>query len=75
MVDFWRHIIGKSEGSTVNNKLTVLLPKKVTYRATSPFYVGEEYRILMEEEKEKVCNMKIVDRFGIVGMVGKIERW
>ncbi|KAF7950337.1 hypothetical protein EAE96_007624 [Botrytis aclada] len=75
MVDFWRHMIGKSEGGTVNNKLTLLLPKKVTYRATSPFYVGEEYRILMEEEKDKVCNMKIVDWFGIVGMVGKIERW
>lgn len=28
MVDFWRHVIGKSERGTVNDKLTVLLPKK-----------------------------------------------
>ncbi|KAF7861900.1 hypothetical protein EAF04_007781 [Stromatinia cepivora] len=76
MVDFWRHVIGKKEGKAIGDNIgKVLLPKKVTYRATSPLYVGESYRILMEEEKEKVSEMKIVDGFGNVAMVGKIERW
>ncbi|ESZ95644.1 C6 transcription factor [Sclerotinia borealis F-4128] len=53
----------------------VLLPKKVTYRAMSPFYVGDKYRILMGEEREKVTEMKVVNGSGKVGMMGSIERW
>lgn len=76
MVDFWRHVIEKKEEKAIGDNIgTILLPKKVTYRATSPLYVGEAYRILMEEEIEKISEMKIVDGFGNVAMVGKIERW
>ena len=63
MVDLWRDTIGKNT-----------IPKKVTYRATSPLYVGEKYRILLEEENElKVCDIRIVDSYGKVAMTGKIE--
>lgn len=47
--------------------------KKVTYRATSPLYAGERYRIVMGEAKEKVTDVRIVDSYGQVGMVGQIE--
>ncbi|PQE21493.1 C6 transcription factor protein [Rutstroemia sp. NJR-2017a BBW] len=64
MVDFWRDVVGK--GSR---------PKKVEYRATSPLYVGETYRIVMEEEKDKRTEVRIVDGFGNVGMTGVVERF
>lgn len=76
MVDFWRDIMGKQLGNDMRDgTYKILFPKKVTYRATSPLYVGETYRILMEEEKENISDVRIVDGFGNVGMVGKIERW
>lgn len=62
IINFWRDVKG---GDAV--------PKKVTYRATSPLYAGETYRILLEEEKDKITEAKIVDSYGRVGMVGQIE--
>lgn len=62
MLDLWRDINGED-----------VLPKKVTYRATSPLYAGEKYRIVMDEAKEKVTDVRIVDIYGQVGMVGQIE--
>lgn len=53
----------------------VLLPKKVTYRATSPLYVGETYKILMGKETRGVLEVRIMDKFGMVGMKGSIERF
>jgi hydroxyacyl-ACP dehydratase HTD2-like protein with hotdog domain len=63
MVDFWRDVNGGSS-----------FPKRITYRATSPLYAGEKYRIVMDEEKEKVMDVRVVDSYGQVGMVGQIER-
>lgn len=63
MVNLWRDAnIGRD-----------LILKKVTYRATSPLYVGEKYRVLLDEEKDKISNIRIVDKHGIVAMVGQIE--
>ena len=62
MVNFWRDIRGSSA-----------FPKKITYRATSPLYAGEKYRMMMGEEKDKVTEVNIIDSYGKVGMVGKIE--
>lgn len=62
MVDLWRD----ANGGGVS-------PRKVTYRATSPLYAGERYRIVMDEAKGKVTEVKIVDSYGQVGMVGQIE--
>ncbi len=50
-----------------------LTPRKITYRATSPLYAGERYRIVLEEEKEKVSEVRIVDSYGKTSMVGNIE--
>ena len=62
MVNFWRDVRG---GGAV--------PRKITYRATSPLYAGEKYRVVMDEEKDGVTDMKIFDSYGKVGMVGKIQ--
>lgn len=50
-----------------------IVPKSITYRATSPLYVGEPYRIHMGEEREKVVEVEIVDGYGAVAMKGRIE--
>ncbi|KAB8294024.1 hypothetical protein EYC80_009483 [Monilinia laxa] len=81
MVDFWGEVMSQTRGlplqerSKSDERDGIFVPKRVTYRATSPLYVGETYRILMEEEGEKVMGVKIVDGFGRVGMLGRIERW
>jgi hydroxyacyl-ACP dehydratase HTD2-like protein with hotdog domain len=67
MVDFWRDVVGENESGQK-------WPKKVTYRATSPLYAGEKYRIVMDEEKGVFTDMRIVDSYGKVSMVGIIER-
>ena len=46
MVNLWRDVRGGSA-----------FPKKITYRATSPLYAGEKYRVVMDEEKDKVTEV------------------
>jgi hydroxyacyl-ACP dehydratase HTD2-like protein with hotdog domain len=67
MVDFWRDVHFSGDGEA--------MPRRVVYRATSPLYVGEGYRIVMEEEREGVSEVRIVDGYGNVSMVGRIERF
>ena len=67
MVDFWRDVIAGGDEECV--------PRRVVYRATGPLYAGEEYRIVMEEEREGVSEVRIVDGFGNVCVVGRIERF
>ncbi|PSS22236.1 hypothetical protein M430DRAFT_41009 [Amorphotheca resinae ATCC 22711] len=62
MVNLWRDVRG---GNAV--------PRKISYRATSPLYAGEKYRVVMDEEREKVTEVRIVDSYGKIGMVGQIE--
>lgn len=62
MVNLWRDVRGGS-----------VTPKKVTYRATSPLYAGEKYRILLDEEKNHMSGIRIVDSYGQVAMLGQIE--
>lgn len=62
MVNFWRDVRGGD-----------VFPKKITYRATSPLYAGEKYRVVMDEEVDKVTDVKIVDSYGNTSMVGQIQ--
>ena len=62
MVNLWRDVNGGKA-----------FPKKITYRATSPLYAGERYRIVADEEVDKVTDLKIVDSYGKVSMVAQIE--
>ncbi len=62
MVNLWRDVQGRDT-----------VPKKITYRATSPLYAEERYRVLMGEEKNKVSDVRIVNSYGKSSMVGQIE--
>lgn len=62
MINLWRDVKGRDA-----------VPRKVTYRATSPLYAGEKYRVVLDEEKEKITEAKIVDAYGTTAMVGQIE--
>lgn len=62
MVNLWRDAKG---GDAV--------PRKITYRATSPLYAGENYRVALDVEEEKIAEVRIVDAYGKTSMVGQIE--
>ncbi|KAL3475148.1 hypothetical protein BJX99DRAFT_259615 [Aspergillus californicus] len=67
MLDLWRDIRGK-EGRDLNQ----LLPERITYRATSPLYAGDEYRIVLEEGDGGKSELQIITSEGKVGMKGEI---
>ncbi|RFU35107.1 hypothetical protein B7463_g1263, partial [Scytalidium lignicola] len=72
MVDFWRDVVAGGQKDGVEG---MVFPRKISYRATSPIYAGEKYRIVMnEEDLDGGTDVKIVDAYGNVGMVGRIER-
>ncbi|KAH8601283.1 hypothetical protein B0O99DRAFT_717737 [Bisporella sp. PMI_857] len=60
MVNLWRDV---QRGKAI--------PKRVIYRATSPLYAGEKYRVLLEKEKDKISDVKIVDNYGQVSQLLK----
>jgi len=62
MVNLWRDVRASNS-----------VPKKVIYRATTPLYAGEKYRVLLAEEESKVSEVKIVDSYGKIAMIGQIE--
>lgn len=66
MLDLWRDVqIKKGSGRK--------LPRKISYRATSPIYADEPYRIVLEDGENGVEECKVVDSSGVVGMLGRIE--
>lgn len=70
MLDFWR--------DTANNGDPEAVPKSIAYRAMSPLYVGEPYRILLEkgsagaEKESQEWKASIWDSYGEVSMRGTI---
>ncbi|CZT06949.1 uncharacterized protein RAG0_12536 [Rhynchosporium agropyri] len=62
MLNFWRDLHGGEA-----------TPKKITYRATSPLYADEPYRVVMGEEVGSLTDVKIVDSFGQMSMQATIE--
>jgi hydroxyacyl-ACP dehydratase HTD2-like protein with hotdog domain len=69
MLDFWR--------DTARNGDTEAVPKSIAYRAMSPLYVGEPYRILLEQNaagdtKGEGWKTEIWDSFGKQSMKGTI---
>ncbi|ORY18259.1 hypothetical protein BCR34DRAFT_583173 [Clohesyomyces aquaticus] len=72
ILDLWRDKVrGGREG---------VLPVTIKYRAKSPLYVGEKYRILLTEsegggvgDRGNGWEAEIVDSYGRVAMVGSIE--
>ncbi|KAF2797477.1 hypothetical protein K505DRAFT_405729 [Melanomma pulvis-pyrius CBS 109.77] len=68
ILDFWR--------DTARNGNVEAVPKSIAYRAMSPLYSGEPYRILLEKEgggeKKDGWKAEIWDSFGKISMKGAI---
>ncbi|KAL5411879.1 hypothetical protein PMIN06_005634 [Paraphaeosphaeria minitans] len=63
MLDLWR--------DTAKNGEEVALPASISYRAMSPLYVNEQYRILLKKDNNG-WNTEIWDSFGKLSMKGRI---
>ncbi|KAJ5834575.1 hypothetical protein N7447_000601 [Penicillium robsamsonii] len=65
ILDLWRDTRQNFKDSTL------IIPERITYRATSPLYAGEEYRIVLEEgESTKV---EIIGPGEVVAMKAEIQ--
>ncbi|KAJ5184911.1 hypothetical protein N7491_007218 [Penicillium cf. griseofulvum] len=65
ILDLWRDTRQDSMDSTL------VIPERITYRATSPLYAGDEYRIVLEEgESTKV---QIIGPGEVVAMKAEIQ--
>ncbi|PSN72486.1 hypothetical protein BS50DRAFT_569970 [Corynespora cassiicola Philippines] len=66
MLDLWR--------DTGSKGTLGIVPKKISYRAVSPLYANETYRILLEKSQEQAREWKaeIWDSYGTVAMKGNI---
>ncbi|KAF1994650.1 hypothetical protein P154DRAFT_475620, partial [Amniculicola lignicola CBS 123094] len=66
MLDLWRDV--------VHDAAEEAMPKSITYRALSPLYVGEQYRIALQRDQGegKTWKAEVWDSFGKQGMKGDI---
>ena len=74
MLDLWRdEMVKQGRGSSRDE---ILYPKKVDYRATSPVYAGEDYRVLMKTETSgKETEVQVISNDGTICMKGTITDW
>ena len=74
MVDLWRdEMVKQGRGKSRDE---IVYPKKVGYRATSPVYAGESYRVLMASEPSgKETEVQVVSDDGTVCMKGTVTDW
>jgi hydroxyacyl-ACP dehydratase HTD2-like protein with hotdog domain len=64
MLDLWRDNVRKGNEEAI--------PRSIRYRAMSPLYVGEKYRIIMGKS-ESDWKVEIWDSFGKMAMKGTIQ--
>ncbi|OQE45880.1 hypothetical protein PENCOP_c001G08011 [Penicillium coprophilum] len=65
ILDLWRDTRQNSMDSTLD------IPERITYRATSPLYAGEEYRIVLEEGD--TTKVQIIGPGEVVAMKAEIQ--
>ncbi|KAL6250357.1 hypothetical protein RBB50_002659 [Rhinocladiella similis] len=70
MLDHWRDAKASSQDG-------IFYPEKIEYRATSPVYAGEAYRVMMDEDAphQKVADVSVVSNDGTTCMKGTISDW
>ncbi|OGE58385.1 hypothetical protein PENARI_c001G02715 [Penicillium arizonense] len=66
ILDLWRD----TRSSNVTDP-TLVVPERISYRATSPLYAGDEYRIVLEEGE--VTKVQIIAPGGVVAMKAEIQ--
>ena len=80
MLDLWRDEVsvhrGVGEGSMQDDEV-IYYPQKIEYRATSPVYAGESYRVMMGEgaRERETADVRVVSNDGTACMKGTITDW
>jgi hydroxyacyl-ACP dehydratase HTD2-like protein with hotdog domain len=72
MLDFWRDEVGQRKGG---DEEQMYYPKEIQYRATSPVYAGEGYRVVTDEKIGQEAKVEVVSDDGTVCMKGTIVDW
>lgn len=67
ILDLWRDIRGKAV-----TQPDLVIPRRISYRATSPLYAGDEYRIVLQEEAD-VAKVQILGPEGTVAMKAEVQ--
>ncbi|RJE21799.1 hypothetical protein PHISCL_05855 [Aspergillus sclerotialis] len=67
ILDLWRDTRAKTSGDPA-----LLLPESISYRATSPLYAEDEYRVVLEEEGDG-AKAQIFNPEGVVAMKAEIK--
>ncbi|KAI2953410.1 hypothetical protein CBS147322_4193 [Aspergillus niger] len=67
ILDLWRDTRKNGSGEEV------VLPEKISYRATSPLYAEEEYRIVLEDGEDGIGRVQIVAPGELVAMKAEIQ--
>lgn len=71
ILDLWRDVRGSGDVSEPGS----FLPESVQYRATSPLYAGDEYRVVLDEEEGdgRGATVQIFNPQGVVAMKADIK--
>lgn len=67
ILDFWRDTRDRQ------GEPGLLLPRSISYRATSPLYVDEKYEITLDEDKEGLAEVQIIRPDGVVAMKATVR--
>jgi len=67
ILDLWRDIRSKDAADP-----TAIIPQRISYRATSPLYAGEEYRVVLQQEGD-VAKVQILAPGDVVAMKAEIQ--
>ncbi|KAJ6122747.1 hypothetical protein N7512_005212 [Penicillium capsulatum] len=67
ILDMWRDIYGKD-----TEEPTSVIPRRISYRATSPLYAGDEYQIVLQEDLN-LTTVQILAPGNVVAMKAEIE--
>ncbi|KAL2418912.1 hypothetical protein ABEF91_006745 [Exophiala dermatitidis] len=75
MLDLWRdETVDQGVGTARND---IVYPQKINYRATSPVYAGEPYRVMMNADAvdAKEADIVVVSNDGTTCMKGTVTDW
>lgn len=67
ILDLWRDTRAKTSGDPA-----LLLPESISYRATSPLYAEDEYRVVLEEGGDD-AKAQIFNSEGVLAMKAEIK--
>lgn len=67
ILDLWRDTRSRDSADP-----TAIIPQRISYRATSPLYAGEEYRVVLQE-KGDIAKVEILAPGEVVAMKAEIQ--